>query len=251
MNDAVSTYLRQVERELTHLEPPRRTQVMRELEAQLLDELDTCGGQSTVLSERLAKREDPRSVGRALARSHAATPRALLESALGGALVMSVGAGLYFVLKGITTWRIALIFGLTQGGGVALPLLWFRSHWQGWSAAGRHLMAMTVGAAAALPWATLFGRRAHWEMIPYGAFLGWLTERVEGGLPWWGWVQDNLTFTLLMAIWDWALNPQEHQSASDLLGLVLFHASLQAGAAGAMAVRRRMRDQWVLGEKEP
>lgn len=251
MDEAVMDYLRQVERELSHLEPPRRIQVMRELEAQLLDELETCGGQSSVLALRLAQREDPKVLGRALARSHAATFQALFESSLGGALVMSLGAGLYFFLKGITSWRVALIFGLAQGGGVGLPLLWLRSQWQGWKAVPRHLLAMAVGAMAALPWAMLFGRRAHWEMVPYGAFLGWLTERVEGGLPWWGWVQDNLIFTLLMAIWGWASPSGHDQSLSDLLGLVVFHAFLQAGAAGAMAVRRRMRDEWVLGEKEP
>jgi hypothetical protein len=97
----------------------------------------------------------------------------------------------------------------------------------------------------------LLGRRTHWEMVPYGAFLGWLTERVEGGLPWWGWVQDNLIFTLLMVLWDWVRHPGAHPSPSDLLGLIVFHACLQAGAAGGMAVRRRLRDQWVLGEKEP
>ncbi len=251
MDEAVLHYLRQVERELSHLEPPRRTQVMRELEAQLLDELETCGGQSALLAQRLAQREDPKALGRSLARSHAATFRMLFESSLAGALVMSVGAGLYFFVKGITSWRVALIFGLAQGGGVAFPLLWFRGHWQGWRPVARHLTALSVGAMAALPWATLFGRRAHWEMIPYGAYLGWLTERVEGGLPWWGWVQDNLIFTLMMTLWDWILYPVEHQSLSEVLGLVIFHGCLQGGAAGAMALRRRMRDHWVLGEKEP
>ncbi len=88
-------------------------------------------------------------------------------------------------------------------------------------------------------------------MVPCGAFLGWLTERVEGGLPWWGWIRDNLIFTLVMSIWDWALNPRESQSLADVLGLIVFHGCLQAGAAGAMALRRRLRDQWVLAEKEP
>ncbi|HJV23700.1 MAG TPA: hypothetical protein VJ570_13440 [Holophagaceae bacterium] len=251
MEEALKTYLHQVERELSHLEPPRRAQVMRELEAQLLEELETFGGQSDLLAERLAQREDPRSLGRALAHSHAVTFHHLFVSSLAGALVMSLGAGIYFVLKGLISWRVGLIFGLAQGGGVGLPLLWFRSHWQGWKSWPRHLTAMAVGGLAALPWAVLFGRRAHWEMIPYGAFLGWLTERVEGGLPWWGWVRDNVVFTLLMAVWDWVLYPAEHQSASDVLGLGVFHACLQAGAAGAMALRRHLRDQWVLGEKEP
>ncbi len=153
MDEALTTYLHHVERELSHLEPPLRTRVLRELEAQLLDELETYGGQSSLMAERLAQREDPRVLGRALASSHAATSRHLFISSLAGAVMMSVGAGIDVVIKGEIAGRGALIFGLAQGGGVGLPLLWLRSHWQGRAALVRYAVAMGVSATAALPWA--------------------------------------------------------------------------------------------------
>ena len=251
MDESLHAYLRGVERELAQVEPPRRERLLRELEEELLSELDTLSGDPQPVQSLLARREDPAELGRALARMEAETLRLRLVIATGGALSMTLGAGAYFLFKEVIPWRVALIFGLTQGGAVGFVLLSLRHIWQGQRQGRRRLWAVLAGCLGALPWSLLFGARFHPEIVPYGAYLGWLIERQAEGTGPWGWVADNLGFTLLMSLQERLLYPIEPHGWSDLLGLALFHACLQAGVAGAMAWRRHLRGSWVLHEKAP
>lgn len=251
MDESLRAYLRSVDRELTGVEPVRRARLLRELEAELLSELDTLSGDSGPIKAILARREDPAELGRALAQTEAETLRVRLVVATGGALAMTLGAGLYFTFKEVIPWRVALIFGLTQGGAVGFVLLSLRHLWQGKGPALRRLWAVLLGVLGALPWSLLFGARFHPEIVPYGAYLGWLSERHADGVGPAGWVLDNLAFTLLMTLQDRLFHPEQPGGWPDFLSLVLFHACLQAGVAGAMAWRRHIRGSWVLREKAP
>lgn len=251
MDESLLRYLREVERELARVEPLRRRRLIRELEEELLSELDTLSGGSGPIKAILERREDPAELGRALARMEEETLRLRLVVATGGALAMTVGAGAYFLFKEVIPWRIALIFGVTQGGAVGFILLFLRHFWQGRGIGLRRLWAVLLGALAALPWSLLFGLRFHPEIVPYGAFLGWLVERHVDPVGPRGWVVDNLGFTVLMAVQDRFFNPGAHGDWSEVPGLLLFHACLQLGVAGAMAWRRRLRGSWILREKAP
>ncbi len=249
MDESLNAYLRDVERELARVEPLRRQRLIREVEAELLSELDTLSGDPEPIRALLARREDPRSLGQALAGMEAETLRLRLVIATGGALAMTFGAGIYFTFKDVIPWRVALIFGLTQGGAVGFILLSLRHLWMGRDQTVRRACGVVVGALGALPWSLLFGTRFHPEIVPYGAYLGWLSERYADGVGPWGWLVDNLAFTALIAAQDRFLHPGAFEGWQDVFGLVIFHACLQAGTALAMAWRRHLRGSWVLQEK--
>ena len=249
----MAAYLEEVERGLSVLPRRRRRELIRELEANLLDEAESAGLVSeAAVAAVLSDKEAPADIARELVAAETDNSRHRRHTKLlaGGAIGLATGG--YLFILGLyldRPWRMSLSIGLALGLAVGVGIFWTRAHWQRMNPAARYLMAMALGTLLATPMGFAAGHTFHWTWLSYGTFAGYLVERFQSGQRPLGWILDNLAFTaLLFALvtiqqHHWFLEWSDWQF---VLRSMLFNFVLQAGVWGGLHLHRLLDGHWLL-----
>lgn len=249
-------YLEQVERGLSALPRRRRRELVRELEASLLDEAESLGlASEEAMAAVLSEKEAPEDIAHALVSAEADNARHRRHTKLMAGMAVGLATGGYLFILGFylrRPWQMSLSIGLALGLAVGVGIFWLRSHWQRLHPALRVLLAMGMGTMLATPMGFAVGHTFHWTWLSYGTFAGYLVERFQSGRSLRGWAGDNLGFTaLLFALvtvqqGHWFLEWSDWQF---VLRSMLFNFVLQAGVWGGLHLHRLLDGHWLLNPK--
>lgn len=258
MTSALASYLAEVEASLRSASSRHRRRILRELEGHFLDEAEARGledesGMRALLQEKEAARE----LAHELLASEDEGFRHRSGTKLLAGSVLGAATGGYMAMVLSHQPAIALAYGLAQGLLVAGGLLWMRPRWQPLPPALRILAAVLSGSLLALPLGfTAGGEGFAWTRLLYGAFTGYLAERLarEREGPLWkeglAWVFENLAFTaLLYAVAAGLLGRIPWPGAEKFLRAMSFNLILQAGLWAALRLHRRLDERWVLSSR--
>ncbi len=246
-------YLAEVERGLSALPRRRRRELIRELEANLLDEAESAGLVSEeVMASILAGKEAPADIARELLAAESENSRHRRHTKLlaGGAVGFATGG--YLSILGLILnrpWRISLLIGLAMGLAVGVGIFWTRARWQRMNPVTRYLLAMLLGTLLATPMGFVVGKTFLWTWLSYGTFAGYLVERFQSKRGMWAWVEDNLGFTAILfaisTIWlkGWFLEWSDWQF---VLRAMLFNFVIQVGVWGGLHLHRMLDGHWLL-----
>ncbi len=249
----MAAYLAEVERGLSALPRRRRRELIRELEANLLDEAESAGLVSEeAMATVLAAKEPPSDIARELLAAEADNSRHRRHTKLvaGGAVGLATGG--YLLILGLLLnrpWRFSLSFGLAMGLAVGVGIFWSRSRWQRFNPLSRYLLAMGLGTLLAIPLGFILGKSFLWTWLSYGTFAGYLLERFQSHRRAWAWFQDNLIFTAILfalsTIWfkSWFLEWSDWQF---VLRSMLFNFVIQTGVWGGLHLHRLLDGHWLL-----
>lgn len=249
----MAAYLEEVELGLSPLPRRRRKELIRELEANLIEEAESLGlASEAAIGAVLDAKEAPSDIARELVATEADSSRHRRHTKLlaGGAVGLATGG--YLLILGLLLnrpWRLSMSIGLALGLAVGVGIFWTRSHWQHLHPSRRVLLAMALGTLLATPMGFIMGKTFLWTWLSYGTFAGYLVERFQSGRKPLGWVMDNLAFTaLLFAL---ATVQQKHWFLewSDwqfVLRSMLFNFVLQAGVWGGLHLHRLLDGHWLL-----
>lgn len=249
----MAAYLDEVARGLSALPRRRRRELLRELEANLLEEAESLGlASESAVAAVLDRKESPADIARELVATEADNSRHRRHTKLlaGGAIGLATGG--YLFILGLyldRPWRMSLSIGLALGLAVGVGIFWTRSRWQRMHPGFRHLLAMALGTLLATPMGFAAGHTFHWTWLSYGTFAGYLVERFQSGRTPLGWITDNLAFTgLLFSL----VTVQQHQWVLDwdswqvVLRSMLFNFVLQSGVWGGLHLHRLLDGHWLL-----
>ncbi|HET8714610.1 MAG TPA: hypothetical protein VFM16_02215 [Holophagaceae bacterium] len=251
--ELLAGYLAAVERGLSALPRRRRRELLRELEASLLDEAESLGlASEEALAATLREKEAPADLARELLAAETDNSRHRRHTKLLAGAAIGLATGGYLFILGLyldRPWRMSLSIGLALGLAVGVGIFWLRSHWQRVHPAFRVLLAMGLGTLLATPMGFAVGHTFHWTWLSYGTFAGYLVERFQSGRRLPGWIMDNLAFTaLLFALVTvqqrhWFLEWTDWQF---VLRSMLFNLVLQAGVWGGLHLHRLLDGHWLL-----
>lgn len=246
-------YLAEVERGLSALPRRRRRELIRELEANLLDEAESVGlANEEAVAAVLACKEAPSDIACELLAAEADNSRHRRQTKLvaGGAVGLATGG--YLSVLGLVLnrpWRISLLIGLAMGLAVGVGIFWTRVRWQRLNPVSRYLLAMLLGTLLATPMGFVVGKTFLWTWLSYGTFAGYLLERFQSHRKPLDWILDNLAFTAflfaLTTIWNksWFL---EWSDWDFVLRAMLFNFVIQAGVWGGLHLHRLLDGHWLL-----
>jgi len=249
----MAAYLSEVERGLASLPRRRRRELIRELEASLLDEAESAGLVSEeAMAAVLDGKESPAEIARELVAAEADTSRHRRQTKLlaGGAVGLATGG--YLLILGMLLnrpWRFSLSFGLAMGLAVGVGIFWSRSRWQRFNPLTRYLLAMGLGTLLAIPLGFVLGKFFLWTWLSYGTFAGYLVERFQSKRRVLAWVEDNILFTAILfalsTIWfkSWFLEWSDWQF---VLRAMLFNFVIQVGVWGGLHLHRMLDGHWLL-----
>lgn len=255
MTSALASYLAEVEAGLRNAPSRRRRRILRELEGHLLDEAEARGlvGEAAMRA-LLREKEQAGDLARELLASEDAGFRHRSGTKLLAGSLLGAATGGYMAMVLSHQPVIALAYGLAQGLLVAGGLLWMRRRWQMLPPPLRILAAVLFGGLLALPLGfTAGGEGFAWTRLLYGAFTGYLAERLArgpAGLSWRGalaWTLENLAFTLLLyAVASLLLGRLPWPGPEKFLRAMSFNLILQIGVWGALRLHRALDERWVL-----
>jgi hypothetical protein len=249
----MAAYLGEVEDGLSSLPRRRRKELIRELEANLIEEAESLGlASEAAIGAVLDAKEAPSDIARELVAAEADNSRHRRHTKLlaGGAIGFATGG--YLFILGLyldRPWRMSLLIGLALGLAVGVGIFWTRARWQHLHPALRFILAMALGSLLATPMGFAAGQTFHWTWLSYGTFAGYLVERFQPGRKVQGWIMDNLAFTaLLFALVTvqqrhWFLEWSDWQF---VLRSMLFNFVLQLGVRGGLYLHRLLDGHWLL-----
>ncbi len=246
-------YLAEVECGLSALPRRRRRELIRELEANLLDEAESAGLVSEeAMATVLMGKEAPADIARELMAAEADNSRHRRHTKLvaGGAIGLATGG--YLSVLGLLLnrpWRISILIGLAMGLAVGVGIFWTRARWQRLNPVSRYLLAMLLGTLLATPMGFVLGKSFLWTWLSYGTFAGYLLERFQSNRKPLDWILDNLGFTALLfaltTVWhkSWFLEWSDWQF---VLRAMLFNFVIQTGVWGGLHLHRLLDGHWLL-----
>lgn len=249
----MAAYLVEVESGLSALPGRRRRELIRELEANLLEEAESLGlASEEAVAEVLRYKESPADIARELVAAEADNSRHRRHTKLmaGSAIGLATGGYLFFLgLYLDRPWRMSLSVGLALGLAVGVGIFWTRSRWQRLHPGLRYFIAMGLATLLATPMGFAVGHTFHWTWLSYGTFAGYLVERFQSRRRPLEWVMDNLIFTTLL--FTLVTLQQRHWlldwDAWDIvLRSMLFNFVLQAGVWGGLHLHRLLDGHWLL-----
>lgn len=249
----MAAYLAEVERGLSALPRRRRRELVRELEANLLDEAESAGlSQEEAMAVVLEGKEAPADIARELLEAEADNSRHRRQTKLlaGGAVGLATGGYLSIVsLLLHRPWRVSILIGLAMGLAVGVGIFWTRARWQRMNPISRYLLAMLLGTLLATPMGFVIGKTFLWTWLSYGTFAGYLLERFQSPRKALAWIEDNLAFTAVLfalsTIWykSWFLEWSDWQF---VLRAMLFNLVIQVGVWGGLRLHRLLDGHWLL-----
>jgi hypothetical protein len=250
MHGALETYLSQVDSGLRSLSRRRRTSLLRELRAHLLDEADARGVVSeTAMTALLNEKEHPSLLAEDFAAAEGQDANHRGGTALVAGMIIGLATGGHMVIEG-WRWYICLAFATAQGLAVGAGYFWVRRHWLRLGPWARTTIAVIITSLLSIPlgFTTLHGFKP--TRLLYGAFTGYLLERHSQERPLWQTLLEPLLFTAFMFIIE-----------AGLLGRVRFHwakvplelsfnATLQLSVLAAIRFKRILAERRVLQPQE-
>jgi hypothetical protein len=249
----LAAYLEQVERGLAPLPRRRRRELVRELEANLLDEAESLGlASEEAVGAVLREKESPEEIARELVATEAENARHRRHTKLLAGSAIGLATGGYLFILGLwldRPWRMSLSIGMALGLAVGVGIFWARPRWQRLGPGLRILLAMALGTLLATPMGFVPGHTFLWTWLSYGTFAGYLVERFQSGRRASGWVADNLIFTILLFVLvtiqqrHWVL---EWSAWQVVMRSMLFNFVLQAAVWGGLHLHRLLDGQWLL-----
>ena len=250
----LAVYLGEVERGLSALPRRRRVELLRELEANLLDEAESLGlANDEAVGAVLREKESPAEIARELVATESENARHRRHTKLLAGAAIGFATGGYLFILGLCLnrpWQMSLSIGLALGLAVGVGIFWIRSRWQRMPLGVRFLLAMALGTMLATPMGYAMGGKTFlWTWLSYGTFAGYLVERFQSGRRPLGWAMDNLVFTALLFSLTtvqqghWFLEWRDWQL---VMRSVLFNFVLQAGVWGGLHLHRLLDGHWLL-----
>jgi hypothetical protein len=251
LTQALDSFLAELERGMQGVPAHRRRMVLREIEANLMDEAESRGLDDEKGFHALLEEKEPPEV---LAQHFFQTDgeeashrggSALLAGALIG---LATGGHLWF---DHWRWYICLSFGLAHGLAVGAGFFWLRRHWQKLGPALRVVTAMVMATILAIP----LGFTSHHGFVPtrllYGTYTGYLLERHSSlKRPWWLLLESAL-FTGIMFFAEMVIFHRVHTFRwSALFGELSFNLTLGLGVLGALWLKRLLSERWVFSAQE-
>ncbi|HJU83664.1 MAG TPA: hypothetical protein VJ600_05605 [Holophagaceae bacterium] len=253
MRTVLDAYLAEVEAGLKGLPGGRRRLMIRELSAHLLDEMEARGLQGEEgLCAVLADKESPEALARSLAESddEGFLHRSGTKLLAGALLALATGGYLFFLGR---PWYLALTIGSATGLAVGAGIFWARRRWQRLHPALRVASAVLLGTLLAIPLGfTVPGLAFAPGRLAYGAFTGYLAERLRKRRSPWVWALDNVGFTC--CIWFISVVVTKQQTLGwanwdQVPKSMLFTFVLQAGVWAALRLHQLLDERWVLNPK--
>jgi hypothetical protein len=249
MSVALASYLAEVEQGLLRLPRRRRKELVREIEMNLLDEAESLGLYSDEAMEKLLQeKEAPRELARTLydTDDEGSKHRSTTKLLAGALLSFAAGGYLFFLGR---PWLIALMVGLSTGFAVGMGLFWSRRRWQLQRPIYRILIAMALGTLLAVPLCFASSKGFEAGRLAYGAFLGYLAERLSEPRRPWGWFMDNALFTVFIHVLVFVVLKHGELSWATwerVPKAMLFNLVLQLGVWGALKLQRLLDGRWIL-----
>ena len=253
MKNLLEAYLAEVESGLRGLPRGRRRTMIRELSAHLLDEMEARGlSGEEGLRAVLADKEDPVTLARFLAEGddEGFLHRSGTKLMAGALLALATGGYLFLLGR---PWYLALSIGLATGMAVGAGIFWVRRRWQRLHPALRVASAILLGTILAVPLGfTAFPLAFAPGRLAYGAFTGYLAERLRRRRSPWAWALDNVGFTI--CIWFISVVVTKQQTLGwanwdQVPKSMLFTFVLQAGVWAALRLHQLLDERWVFNPK--
>ena len=247
----LAAYLGEVERGLAALPRRRRLELIRELEASLLDEAESLGlASEEAIGAVLQEKEPPAEIAKELVATESENARHRRRTKLmaGSAIGLATGGYLFFLGLWLNRdWRMSLSIGLALGLAVGVGMFWARTRWQRMRPPVRVLLAMALGTLLATPMCFTIPGESHWAWLSYGTFAGYLVERFQSKRGTLGWVGDNLGFTaVLFAVVTVQLGHWFVEDWLTVIRSILFNFVLQASVWGGLHLHRLLDGHWLL-----
>ncbi len=243
----LDAYLAELERGMKGVPARRRRLIVRELQANLLDEAEARG----MLDDRgiralLEEKEPPEVLAQQFHQTDGEEASHRGGSALlAGALIgLATGGHLWFDQW---RWYICLSFGLAHGLAVGAGFFWLRRHWQKLGPILRVATAMLLATLLAIP----MGFTSRLGFVPtrllYGTYTGYLLERhADLKRPWWL-LLESLLFTGVMFFAEMVVFQRIQVFRwSSLFGELSFNLTLGLGVLGALWLKRLLSERWLL-----
>jgi hypothetical protein len=249
----LDAYLAEVESGLKGLPRGRRRLLIRELAAHLNDELEarSLSGDEG-LRALLADKEDPEVLARSLAETEdeGFVHRSGTKLLAGGLLALATGGYLFSLGR---PWYLALTIGTATGMAVGVGIFWARRRWQRLHPALRVASAILLGTLLAIPLGFTVPDVAFAPgRLAYGAFTGYLAERLLRRRSPWAWILDNVGFTICIWFISVVITHQQTLTRADwhlVPKSMLFTFVLQAGVWGALRLHQLLDERWLLNPK--
>ncbi len=247
MIPALAAYLAELERGMKGVPARRRRLILREIEANLLDEADARGlAGDRDFRDLLAEKEAPEVLAAQFNQTDGEEASHRGGSALlAGALIgLATGGHLWFDQW---RWYICLSFGLAHGLAVGAGFFWLRRHWQKLGPALRVVTAMAMATILAIP----LGFTSRHGFVPtrllYGTYTGYLLEaHSELRRPWWLLIESAL-FTAAMFFAEMVVFQRIRVFRwSSLFGELSFNLTLGLGVIAALWLKRLLSERWLL-----
>lgn len=249
----LAAYLGEVERGLSALPRRRRQELIRELEANLLDEAESLGlASEEAVDAVLREKEAPSDIAKELVATESENARHRRRTKLMAGAAIGLATGGYLFILGLylnRDWRMSLFIGLALGLAVGVGMFWARSRWQRMPPVARVALAMALGTLLATPMGFAVDKVFHWAWLSYGTFAGYLMERFQSRRGPLGWIGDNLGFTALLFATvtvqqgHWFLEPGDWLT---VVRSILFNFVLQASVWGGLHLHRLLDGHWLL-----
>lgn len=251
MIQALDRYLAELERGMKGVPARRRRMILRELEANLLDEAEARGLADEKGLRALLEEKDPPEL-LATQFSHTDVEGATHRGGsalLAGALIGLATGGHLWVDH--FRWYICLSFGLVHGFAVGAGFFWLRRHWQKLGPALRIATAMVMATILAIP----MGFTSRFGFVPtrllYGTYTGYLLERhATLRRPWWLLV-ESAVFTGIMFFAEMVVFQRIKVFRwSSLFGELSFNLTLGLGVIAALWLKRLLSERWLFPARE-
>ncbi len=245
MNQALASYLSEVERGLGGLSSSRRRLIIRELEAHLQDEAEARGVRTeSQMDELLSEKEPPRELASELSNGEGTDATHRSETSLLAGSLLGLATGGYLFLQGGWPWHLSLAFCMAHGLAVGTGIFLVRRRWQRLGTQARILTSLVFGTLMAIPLGFTSLRGFNSSRLLYGAFTGYMLERHSEPRPAWQAILETLGFTVLDYL-AYTFIFTHRRPYSWLLELS-FNFTLALAVLVALHLKRLLSGRWLL-----
>jgi hypothetical protein len=245
VNQALTSYLAEVERGLQGLPSGRRRLFLRELEAHLLDEAEARGIHTDAdMTALLADKEFPQELAFELSSNDDGDTSHRSETALLAGGLLGIATGGYLWLQGGWPWHLSLAFCTALGLAVGTGVMLVRPRWQRLGPQGRLAASVLFATVLAIPLGFTSLRGFNSSRLLYGAFTGYLLERHSESRPPWQPIMETLAFTGLdFFIYTFLAH---HRRPYGWVHEMAFNFTLALGVLVALHLKRMLSGRWLL-----